>query len=151
MLHPGALRWLIWCFFDWYAFFLTDIEFWKTISVKVKFDISQNLADWYRIGVDWYKSVGFRDGPHISQKPYQSKFVDWYQKDVWLIWADWYAQKTDWYGLLMWLIWWMGLTDMMNGIDWYVLGNWQISNDRNVKNTSYFFSVNNSSSSPHPS
>ena len=62
-------------------FVLTDIEFWKTISVKVKFDISQSLADWYRIGVDWYKSVGFRDGPHISQNLLTDikTISDWYE------------------------------------------------------------------------
>ena len=67
-------------------FFLTDIEFWKTISVKVKFDISQNLADWYRIGVDWYEGVATETDPisvknHISQNLLTDikKMFDWYE------------------------------------------------------------------------
>ena len=66
-------------------FFWTDIEFWKTISVKVKFDISQNLADWYRIGVDWYEGVATETDPisvknHISQNLLTDikKMSDWY-------------------------------------------------------------------------
>ena len=71
-------------FFWLICFFLTDIEFWKTISVKVKFDISQKLADWYRIGVDWYEGAAFKMDPisvknHISQNLLTDikKMSDW--------------------------------------------------------------------------